>query len=213
MNEVKDKLNVRIQWLVITMLLITFAACSNKKKVVVKNDQGQVEQEYYVDKKNPDKKIGQFTGYYSTGKVMEISHFKDGKLDGIRTLYYESGQIMVKENYKDGLYEGPYTSYLEDGSLETEGIFKDNARNGLWKLYYKDPKNVLKQEVTFKDNIINGPSKEYYPNGKLMAEGNKIEVSDGFDVYDGIVQIYDSTGQLSRTVTYEKGRQIDKSAN
>ena len=85
--------------------------------------------------------------------------------------------------------------------------------NAEYSLYYKDPKNVLKQEVTFKDNIINGPSKEYYPNGKLMAEGNKIEVSDGFDVYDGIVQIYDSTGQLSRTVTYEKGRQIDKSAN
>lgn len=211
MSRIKDKLIVLTKWGMLLLVLITFAGCSNKKKVVVRNKQGSVEQEYYVDKDDPDKKIGLYMAYYPSGKPLETSTFnQDGKLDGERTLYFESGKIMVKEHYKNGVYTGPYQSYYENGGLESEGQFADNARTGLWKLYFDNPKNVLKQEVTFKDNMINGPSKEYFTNGKVFAEGNKIEISDGVDVYDGKVQVYDSLGTLLKVITYDKGRQTGK---
>jgi antitoxin component YwqK of YwqJK toxin-antitoxin module len=60
---------------------------------------------------------------------------------------------------------------------------------------------------------VNGPSKEYYANGHLNAEGNKIEISEGVDVYDGKVQVYDSAGKLQKTLLYDKGRQVSKSGN
>jgi antitoxin component YwqK of YwqJK toxin-antitoxin module len=82
--------------------------------------------------------------------------------------------------------------------------------NGLWKNYYKEPKNTLKNEMTLKENKIDGPTKEYYSNGKVNAAGNKIEIGDGIDVYDGKVQVFDSLGNLERIITYEKGRQISK---
>lgn len=210
MNEIKDKLNVSTIGLFLLIVLITFSSCSTKTKVVNKDNNGKIVEEYYTSKKHPDQKIGIYTSYYESGKIKELSNFKDGKQDGKRTLYYESGKIMMEEHYRDGKYEGESTSYFEDGGIEVQGLFKDNARDGVWKVYYENPKNVLKQEVTFKDNIINGPTKEYHPNGKLAVEGNKIEIGDGIDVYDGKIKVYDTLGNLVKSITYDKGRQISK---
>lgn len=212
MNEVKDKLNVSTKWFLLLLVLITFAACSNKKKVVIKDNAGRILEEYYTLKDKPDEKTGIYTSYYESGKIKELSNFTNGKPEGKRTLYFESGKIMVVENYKNGNYEGEYKSYFENGGLESEGQFRDNARDGIWKVYYETPKNAVKQEVTFKDNLVNGPAKEYHPNGTLIAEGNKIEIGDGVDVYDGKVQVYDSLGTLVKVLVYDKGRQISKEA-
>lgn len=212
MNEVKDKLNVSTKWFFRLLVLITFAACSNKKKVVIQDNAGRVLEEYYTLKDKPDQKTGIYTSYYESGKIKELSNFTNGQPEGKRTLYFESGKIMVVENYQNGKYEGEYKSYFENGGLESEGQFRDNVRDGIWKVYYETPKNVVKQEVTFKNNLVNGPAKEYHPNGTLIAEGNKIEIGDGVDVYDGKVQVYDSLGTLVKVLVYDKGRQISKEA-
>jgi uncharacterized protein len=210
MNGIKDKLNVSTIWFFLFAVLITFTACSTKNKVVNKDINGKVLEEYYTDKKHPDQKTGIYTSYYESGKIKELSNFKNGVQDGKRTLYYESGKLMMVEHYRDGNYEGENISYFEHGGKEIEGVFKDNARQGLWKVYFENPKNALKQEVTFKDNLINGPCKEYYPNGKVAAEGNKVEIGDGIDVFDGNVQVYDTSGILVKRIVYEQGRQISK---
>lgn len=210
MNEVKDKLNVPIKWLMIFFVLITFTSCSNKKKVEIKNNNGVVIESYYVSKNDPQMKIGAYSKFYDNGKILETGIYKDGKLNGERKLYYESGKVMQTETYSDNKFEGPYKSYYDDGSMQQEGNYKDNMMSGLWKNYYKDPKNVLKNQLTMQENKINGPSKEYYTNGKINAEGNKVEIGDGIDVYDGKVQVYDSSGTLEKIITYDKGRQISK---
>lgn len=212
MNKVIDKLNVRIKWIFVCFMLITltFTACNSKKKIEIKNNDGVVIESYFIDKKNPEIKIGVYNKYYDDGKILEVANYKDGKINGERTLYYPSGKIMQKENYIDNKYEGKLTSYFEDGSLQQEGFYKDNMMNGVWKNYFKDQKDVLKEETTLKDNKIEGLYKEYYPNGKLYAEGNKMQLSEDLDVFDGKVQVYDSLGVLEKILTYDKGKQINK---
>ncbi|MDB5228468.1 MAG: hypothetical protein JWN78_2661 [Bacteroidota bacterium] len=209
MNEVKDKLNVPIKWLFIFFVLINFTSCSNKKKIEIKNNSGVVIERYFISK-DDQAKTGAYSKFYDNGKILETGIYKDGKLNGERKLYYESGKVMQSETYADDKFDGPYKSYYDDGSIQQEGTYKDNMMSGLWKNYYKDPKNVLKNQLTMEENKIKGPSKEYYTNGKINAEGNKVEIGDGIDVYDGKVQVYDSTGTLEKIITYDKGRQIAK---
>lgn len=210
MNEVKDKLNVSIKWILFCFVLITFTACDTKKKVEIKNKEGVVTESYFTDKNDPSIKIGAYSKYYDNGKILETGLYKNGKLNGERMLYYENGRAMQTENYVDDKFEGAFKSFYEDGGLQQEGAYKDNMMTGLWKNYFKEPQNVLKNEMTLQENKINGPSKEYFTNGKVNAEGNKVEINDGIDVYDGKVQVYDSLGNLEKIITYDKGRQIGK---
>lgn len=211
MDKVKVQLNVSTKWIVLFFVLTTFSACSNKKKVEVKNNAGIVVESYFVDKHNPDIKIGTYSKFYDDGKIAEvITYSKDGKQNGTHTLYYPSGKLMRQESIVNNVNEGKFVSYYEDGYVEQEGNYKDNKMEGVWKTYADGQKGILKYEATFKDGQFNGPYKEYYPNGKLYAEGNKIQISEDLEVYDGKVQVYDSLGNPEKVLTYDKGRQISK---
>jgi len=193
-------------------VLITcfFSACESKKKVEVKNNAGVVIESYYVDKNKPDVKVGLYSKFYDDGKILETINYKDGKQNGERTSYFPSGKIMLKENIVNNVNEGIYIAYNEDGSINQEGTYKDNKMDGVWKTYFKGQKNVLQYEAIFKNGNYNGLYKEYYPNGKLFAEGNKIQLTEELDVFDGKVQVYDSLGNLEKILIYEKGKQINK---
>lgn len=210
MKNIKDKLNVCAKMLILAFVLISVSSCTNKKKVEVKNKEGIVIESYFVNKKNPNERIGVYSKFYDDGKALETSNYKNGKLDGVRTLFHPNGKVMQEENYIDDKLEGKLTSYFEDGSLQQEAIYKDNTGDGIWKNYFKDQKNVVKEEITVANNKINGPFKEYYPSGKLYAKGKKIEIMDGVDSYDGKVEVYDSTGTLQKILIFENGKQISK---
>jgi antitoxin component YwqK of YwqJK toxin-antitoxin module len=203
------KINFR-KSIVAVLLLAALAACNRNEKVEIKNKDGVVIESFFVDKDNPSQKIGVYTKYYDSGKILETGTYKNGKLNGERKLYYENGHLMQSENYIDNKFEGAFNSFYEDGSKQQEGSYKDNMMSGLWKNYFQEPKDIVKNEITMQEGKINGPSKEYFTNGKVYAEGNKTEIGDGIDVYDGKVQVYDSLGTLQKTITYEKGRQVGK---
>lgn len=213
MDKVKVQLNVTTKWLLLLFLLTTFTACNNKKRIEVKNKEGIVVESYFVDKKHQDIKVGVYHKFYDDGKLLEEAYYDDkGKLNGKRTLYYPNGKIMQTENYIDNKYEGAFTAYFEDGSQQQEGMYKDNMMNGVWKNYFPNSKNKIKEEITLKDNHINGPYKEFYDNGNLYASGNKIEIMEDLDVFDGEVAIYDSVvnNKLIRKLHFENGRQVSK---
>jgi antitoxin component YwqK of YwqJK toxin-antitoxin module len=212
MNKIIDKLNVRINPILLVLMLITIflTACENKKKVEIKNNAGVVIESYFVQKNNPDVKVGISTKYYDDGKILETINYTDGKQNGERTTFFPSGKIMTKENIVNNVNDGLYITYNEDGSINQEGSYKDNKMDGVWKTYYQGQKNVLQYEAVFKDGGYHGLYKEYYPNGKLYAEGNKIQLNEDLDVYDGKVQVYDSLGNLDKILTYDKGKQISK---
>ncbi len=208
MNKIKDKLNVRIKYLVVLLVLITFTACSNRKKVDVKDERGVLIESYFINEDHPNLKVGLHTKFYDNGTIMEtLEYNKDGRQDGKHIVYFPSGKLMKQEELTDNKYEGKYISYYEDGSLDQEGSYKDNMMDGVWKTYYPKSNNTLKTVATMKKGQINGPYKEYYPNGKLNAEGNRVQLTEDIDVYDGKVNIYDSLGTLEKTVIYDKGKQ------
>ena len=49
---------------------------------------------------------------------MTIENYKNGKLNGVRTLFHLNGNKMQEENYIDDKLEGKVTSNFEDGSLQ-----------------------------------------------------------------------------------------------
>ena len=63
-----------------------------------------------------------------------------------------------------------------------------------------------------KDDHVEGIYKEYYSNGNVHASGNKKEIMDGIDVFDGEVLIYDSlvNNKVIRKLHFENGKQISK---
>ncbi len=213
MNKVKDKLNVFAKMLILALVFVSFSACKNTKKVEIKNKDGIIIESYYVNKKNPLQKVGAYSKFYDNGKMVESATYKNGKLDGVRILYHPNGNKMQEENYVNDKLEGKVISFYEDGSLQQEAVYKDNMGNGVWKNYYKEHRNVIKEEITVVENRINGAFTEYYPNGKIFAKGNKIEINEGldaFDTYDGKVEVYDSIGNLDKILIFEKGKQISK---
>lgn len=212
MDKINLQLNVSTKCLLLVFVLTTFSACSNKQKVEVKNKDGIVVESYFVDKKQPDQKIGIYHKFYDDGKMLEEAHYEHGRLTGKRTLFYPSGKIMQSENYADNKYEGAFISYYEDGSIQQEGTYKDNMMNGVWKNYFVNPKNKVHEEVTLKDNHVNGPYKEFYSNGNIYASGTKKEIMEDIDVFDGDVLIYDSlvNNKVIRKLHFENGKQISK---
>lgn len=212
MDKINLQLNVSTKWLMLLFMLTTLVACSNQQKVEIKNKDGVVIERYYINKKNPDQKIGAYHKYYDDGSMLEEAHYENGQLNGKRLLFYNTGKIMQSENYVNNKYEGAFASYYEDGGLQQEGTYNDNMMNGVWKNYFQTPKNTVKEEITLKNNHIDGPYKEYYSNGNIHASGNKIEIMEDIDVFNGEVLIYDSleNNKIIRKLQFENGKQVAK---
>ncbi|MGO4817993.1 toxin-antitoxin system YwqK family antitoxin [Flavobacterium sp. W22_SRS_FP1] len=83
--------------------------------------------------------------------LMTTENYKDGNLQGLRSIFYASGKIAEETNYKNNFKEGVYKKYSENGVVLEESIFKNNEYNGL---------------AVFKDSDGNVVSKGQFVNGK-----------------------------------------------
>lgn len=142
---------------------------------------------------------GEYTRSAPNGKLLEVAHYANDTLDGLRILFYETGDTQIVETYKNGNFEGVYKAFYPNGQLELLGQYAANAMDGEWKRYYDT--GELMEVVTLRENMENGPFKEYYKNGNLKAEGN---YKDG-DNENGLLKLYDESGTLIRTMNCEMG--------
>jgi len=134
----------------------------------------------------------------ANGDTIEKTFYKNGLIDGTRTLYHTNGIVSAVEHYSGNTYQGPFESYFPDGAPKVKGQYLDGQMDGIWTYYYDEPKGQVKEMVTFKGNSENGPFTEYFPNGQKAAEGT---YKDEFE--DGELKVYDSTGKLTTIITYE----------
>lgn len=75
---------------------------------------------------------GLWTYYHQASKVvMTTENYKNGKLEGLRSVFYPDGKIAEEMNYKNNLKDGIYKKYTEKGILLEESTFKNNEYNGL----------------------------------------------------------------------------------
>ena len=113
---------------------------------------------------------GQWKYYHqASDKVMTIENYKNGKLEGVRTVYYLSGKIAEEAFYVANVKEGSYIKYSENGIVLEESIYKNNEYNGL--TIFKDPDG----SVVSKGQFINGKKAsiwQFFEKGKLVKEVN-----------------------------------------
>ena len=108
---------------------------------------------------------------YSSGQLLSVATFKNGKINGKAYEYYPSGQLKLEENYINGKLNGLSKSYYENGQLQDEIPYKNDKKEGIVKTYIEN--GTLISEVTFKNGVVVGKSKLYNTKtGKLAAVSN-----------------------------------------
>jgi antitoxin component YwqK of YwqJK toxin-antitoxin module len=117
-----------------------------------------------------------FLNLYSDGEVVEISNYKNGKLNGfkynfidnklneissykndtlegpIKSFYYNSGQIREEYSYKNGVIDGKYLFYYQNGQIGASGTFTNSQKTGFWTYYFEN--GIVKSEGVHKDLIV-----------------------------------------------------------
>ena len=190
-----------MRFYLLIIICVGMVGCSSVTKVKTFHENGNVNEEFFVLKKEVDVKEGLYKRYDEAEVLQESINFSNGIVNGERSLYYPNGQVMISESYIEGYFSGPYRSFFESGNKNEEGRYSENQMVGEWKFYFDLPENPLKESVQFVDNVENGPFREYHENGQLKAEGT---YKDEFE--DGLFREYDDRGNLIKEIEYQDGR-------
>ncbi len=113
---------------------------------------------------------GQWKYYHHASKnVMTIENYKNGKLEGLRTVYFTNGKIAEEASYKNNLKVGVYKKYAENGNVLEESNYRNGIYNGL--AIFRDSEGNL----VSKGEFVNGKKKgiwEFFEKGKKVKEVN-----------------------------------------
>lgn len=168
--------------------ILLFSCGKRLSEVENKDENGNIIEKYYLDRDSL--KFGSYTSFDSYGNKYEESTYKQGKLDGVRTIYFANGNIEIQETYVDGEFHGPYKSFYDNGQVNLEAQYVNGTMEGMVKRYYTS--GELLEEVSFANNEENGPFKEYYKSGQVKWEGKYINGDNEV----GTINSYDENGQL-----------------
>jgi antitoxin component YwqK of YwqJK toxin-antitoxin module len=113
---------------------------------------------------------GQWKYYHrASTSIMTLENYKNGKLEGLRTVFYPDGKTAEETNYKNNNKEGICKIYTQNGELIEESNYKNNSYNGV--AVFSDTEGNL----VSKGNFVNGKKSEiwqFYEKGKLVKETN-----------------------------------------
>ncbi|SHG14057.1 toxin-antitoxin system YwqK family antitoxin [Flavobacterium defluvii] len=115
---------------------------------------------------------GEWKYYHKASKVLMTSEtYKNGKLDGVRTVYYPNAKVAEEMTYVNGIKEGKYRKLGQNGTIQEESFYKNNEYNGGAVFYDADG------AVASKGKFVNGKKAgiwQFYTKGKLK----EINMSD-----------------------------------
>ncbi|MBS7231059.1 hypothetical protein KHA90_08480 [Flavobacterium psychroterrae] len=113
---------------------------------------------------------GEWKYYHKASKVvMTLENYKNGKLEGPRTVYYPDSKLAEEMTYINGSKEGIYKKYGQNGTLLEQTTYKNNEYNGDAVFYDADG------AVASKGKFVNGKKAnmwQFYLKGKLTKEVN-----------------------------------------
>lgn len=113
---------------------------------------------------------GEWKYYHKASKVLMTSeNYKNGKLEGNRTVYYPNSKVAEEMTYVNGLKDGVYKKIGQNGVLLEQSTFKNNEYNGDAVFYDADG------AVASKGKFLNGKKAgmwQFYTKGKLTKEVN-----------------------------------------
>ncbi len=88
---------------------------------------------------------GLWTSYYENGKIENVLHYKEGKLDGTITYYHDNGSLWTERTYKEGDLMGVVSNFSRNGKRNDPGTIK----NGTGMLYVYDVNGNLIEKIEF----------------------------------------------------------------
>jgi antitoxin component YwqK of YwqJK toxin-antitoxin module len=113
---------------------------------------------------------GEWKYYHQASKtIMTTENYKNGKLEGIRTVFYPNGKIAEEVNYKNNQKNGLSKIYAADGVVLEEVIYKNDKYNGL--AIFRDPLGNVVSKGQFVDDKKWGIW-EFFEQGKKTKEMN-----------------------------------------
>lgn len=108
--------------------------------------------------------------HHASTTIMTIENYKNGKLEGLRSVFFPSGKIAEETYYKNNLKNGSSKKYSEKGYVLEEATFKDNQYDGL--AIFRDVDNT----IVSKGKFVNGKKTgvwQFFADGKLTDEVNE----------------------------------------
>ena len=113
---------------------------------------------------------GEWKYYHKASKVlMSTENYKNGKLQGLKTVYYPNAKVAEEMTYQNGSREGNYKKYGQNGTLLEDATYKNNEFNGDAVFYDADG------AIASRGKFVNGKKAgmwQFYTKGKLTKEVN-----------------------------------------
>jgi len=100
-----------------------------------------------LDNYKDGKLEGKRSVFYPNGKIAEEINFKNGVKEGAYKSYTENGVVIEQTNYKNGEYDGPAIYRESTGKIASEGVYVKGKKRGIWK-FYQDGKLVKQQNMS-----------------------------------------------------------------
>lgn len=123
---------------------------------------------------------GEWKYYHKASKVlMTLENYKNGKLEGPRTVYYPNAKVAEEMTYKNGLKEGVYKKYGQNGVLLEQTTYVNDQYNGDAAFYDADG------AIASKGKFVNGKKAgkwQFYLKGKLSKEVNMSDPKSSYQV-------------------------------
>lgn len=152
--------------------LITYNA-PNKPDGIVKDYyiSGELQSEFsavYLDYDDEGKNFheGDATWYHKNGKIEQVRHYLNNKLNGPNEFYYASGQLQSSVMYDQGIRNGDALSYYQDGKPQTIAKYENGVlHNGKYLLITEENQPFLVYNENF---IANHEAWEYHGQNGIV---------------------------------------------
>ena len=113
---------------------------------------------------------GAWTYYHKASAIiMTLENYKNGKLEGLKTINFPSGNVAEFTNYKNGIREGIYKKIAENGVILEESTYLNGELNGTST--FKAPDGLVVAKGMFKQGKKVGIWL-FYENGKIVSKDN-----------------------------------------
>jgi antitoxin component YwqK of YwqJK toxin-antitoxin module len=113
---------------------------------------------------------GEWKYYHKASKIiMAVENYKNGKLEGPRTVYYPNSKVAEEMTYKNGKKEGVYKKFGQNGIILEQTTYANDQYNGDAVFYDSDG------VVASKGKFLNGKKAgmwQFFLKGKLTKEVN-----------------------------------------
>ncbi|MCF7851802.1 MAG: toxin-antitoxin system YwqK family antitoxin [Simkaniaceae bacterium] len=139
--------------------------------------------------------FGDVLEYNENGDKVSLTHYVNGKKEGISQLFGPHEKVMMEVAFKDDKRSGKTTSYFPNGKMHKIQQFVDDVQVGEEKVFFENGQLAMLSNLN--EGKLHGPTKNWNPQGVLIFEG---EYKEG--KRDGIFNKYYDDGAPKLVQTF-----------